>query len=557
MPSKPNPLTRGKKQKAMLLLKQGQLQEAGVLLSGICETDRRDAEAWYLLGAVHQHFGGLTEAQRCYERAVELEPDNAETYYYLGNVFRNQGDIEKAADCYRHAVTIMPDHVEAQCNLGAMYEQQKLYAEAAEHYRKALVLDAGRAELHYNMGTILQHLGRPSEARQHYRRAIVLNPNLAEAYNNLGNVLDKTTHRGEAETLYRQAIKLKPDYAEAHYNLGIAFREQGRLDEAITCYRRALELVPGYTDVHINLAFAYLLLGRFKEGWNEYQWRGDCVRPFPPSPWDGSDLKGRDIFLHAEQGLGDELFFLRFAGRLKARGAGRLSYLPSAKIASLLSRVPVIDALLPPDAVPQANEFVISVGDLPQLLGMSNIEEIPPALPLLPLDERLETMQRCLTALGPPPYVGITWRAGMRDKRGVLYKECLKEELAKILQGTHATVLVLQRQPAPGEIEAFSQALGRPAYDLSELNEDLEQMLALLALIDDYIGVSNTNMHLRAGAGKTARVLVPAPPEWRWMAKGKESPWFPGFEVYRQGYDGNWDEAFDMLVIDLKQTHGI
>ena len=99
--------------------------------------------------------------------------------------------------------------------------------------------------------------------------------------------------------------------------------------------------------------------------------------------------------------------------------------------------------------------------------------------------------------------------------------------------------------------------LGRPAHDLSTLNEDLEQILALLSLIDEYVGVSNTNMHLRAGAGKTARVLVPAPPEWRWMAEGNESPWFPGFGVYRQRYDGSWDEAFDMLATDLKQTHGL
>ena len=54
-------------------------------------------------------------------------------------------------------------------------------------------------------------------------------------------------------------------------------------------------------------------------------------------------------------------------------------------------------------------------------------------------------------------------------------------------------------------------------------------MLALLALIDEYVGCLEYQ-HAPAGrGGKTARVLVPAPPEWRWMAEGKESPWFPGF----------------------------
>ena len=96
----------------------------------------------------------------------------------------------------------------------------------------------------------------------------------------------------------------------------------------------------------------------------------------------------------------------------------------------------------------------------------------------------------------------------------------------------------------------FRRILGRPAHDLNALNEDLESMLALLALLDDYVGVSNTNTQLRAGVGKTARVLVTAPPDWRWMAEGNESPWFPGFRAYRQGNDGGWDEAFQELAHD-------
>jgi hypothetical protein len=87
---------------------------------------------------------------------------------------------------------------------------------------------------------------------------------------------------------------------------------------------------------------------------------------------------------------------------------------------------------------------------------------------------------------------------------------------------------------------------------LTAWNEDLEGMLALLALADEYIGVSNTNMHLRAGTGRTARVMAPRPAEWRWLPGGSESPWFPGFQVYRQGTDGKWDAAFDRLERDLR-----
>ncbi|RPJ44071.1 MAG: hypothetical protein EHM16_16420 [Betaproteobacteria bacterium] len=90
-------------------------------------------------------------------------------------------------------------------------------------------------------------------------------------------------------------------------------------------------------------------------------------------------------------------------------------------------------------------------------------------------------------------------------------------------------------------------------HDFSDLNDDLESMLALLELIDDYVGVSNTNMHLRAAAGRAARVLVPNPPEWRWLALGRASPWFPQFTVYRQSLRGDWNDALRTLARDLQQ----
>jgi hypothetical protein len=99
----------------------------------------------------------------------------------------------------------------------------------------------------------------------------------------------------------------------------------------------------------------------------------------------------------------------------------------------------------------------------------------------------------------------------------------------------------------PGEIEAASHLLDRPLHDFSRMNDDLEDAIALVALLDRHVGVSNTNMHLAAAAGGTADVLVPFPPEWRWRLQG-DSPLFPGFRVHRQTVDGDWGPALATLV---------
>ena len=68
--------------------------------------------------------------------------------------------------------------------------------------------------------------------------------------------------------------------------------------------------------------------------------------------------------------------------------------------------------------------------------------------------------------------------------------------------------------------------------------------------LDDYVAVSNTNIRLRADLGRTARVLVPNPPEWRWMRSGDASPWFPG-SVYRQPASRDWTAPLRRLREDL------
>jgi hypothetical protein len=197
----------------------------------------------------------------------------------------------------------------------------------------------------------------------------------------------------------------------------------------------------------------------------------------------------------------------------------------------------------------------VFLGDLPALLGA---ETTPPALPLAADRERVARSRELLARHGPPPFIGITWRAGTDPREpefgrrlDSLSKEIDPDRLAAALDGVPGTVVVLQRHPRPEELERLTKRLGRSPVDRSALNDDLEEMVALLAALDEHVGVSSTNMHLAAGAGETARVLVPYPPEWRWMEEGDESPWFPGFEVYRQSIQRSWDEALARLRSDL------
>jgi hypothetical protein len=321
----------------------------------------------------------------------------------------------------------------------------------------------------------------------------------------------------------------------------------------LNSYRRAFELKPDYAEAHFNYAQASLLLENYAEGWRHYRYRHyiqgqPALFPQQPLP---EDLSGKKLLLRFDQGLGDELFFLRFAPQLKERGA-RLAYCSSRKLYPLLQGLSFLDELfidIPTDGF----DMTLSIGDLPYLVGMNDRNDIPASLELTPSRTMTERVQQYLASLGMPPYIGLSWRGGTIG-RSKLFKEIPLAELARAVRGVNATFVSLQRIPGAEETAELANLLGAPVHDASAMNDDLPAMLALLALLDNYVGVSNTNMHFTACLGKTARVLIPSPPEWRWQTEGEESAWYPKFKVYRQYPTGDWSACMRRLASDLSEN---
>lgn len=508
-------------------------------------------------------LGSLAEAEHELRRLARQHPDFTLAWFNLGNAVQEQGRQSEAADLYRRAIALEPAFADAHKNLGRSLRQLERFEEAEQAYRRCLALQPDDAPSYCNLASLLMDRGRFAEAASTCEQALQRCPGTADLYLLLGSA---RTHQGllaSALEDFRAAANAAPDNARALWAYGYGLTRTGSEAEGLPWLERALALQPDSPQFRSALSDIYLSLGHLQAGWREHEWRAVRLGFLADNPGLHftlslpDRLSGMKICLAREQGLGDELFFLRFAQALRSRGA-EITYLAGAKIASMLERVPVLDRVITGNLTLPPADLYLLIADLPRALGAS---DFPSPLALAPLAQQLASMKRRLAALGPPPYLGLTWRAGtapeqQRGAEWLLHKAIPLEGLGAALRNGNGTLVALERIPQAGEIERLAELSGKQVHDFTPLNEDLEAMLALLALLDDYVGVSNTNMHLRAATGRTAKVLVPQPPQWRWMAAGNESPWFPGFRVYRQGCDGDWSNALEHLARDLMAECG-
>ena len=277
------------------------------------------------LAGRHLRAGRRAKASALCERILQVDQRNSGALHLLGVIAAEQRNLAEAVELIRRAIAINGRVAAYHSNLGNALSGLGRPEDAVASYARALELQPDSAETHNNLGAALRQLGRLDEAEACFNRALALNPKFAEAHYNLGNALTGLQRYDDSVASYDQALALEPDYADAHNSRGGALLQLGRLDEAAASRRRAIAIRPEDASAHYNLAIVHLLQGRLKDGWDAYEWRWrlERFRPrgFPQPMWDGGALAGKTILVHAEQGFGDAIQFLRYLPLVKALAA--------------------------------------------------------------------------------------------------------------------------------------------------------------------------------------------------------------------------------------------
>jgi hypothetical protein len=427
--------------------------------------------------------------------------------------------------------------------------------EAAGICRRIVASHPANAEGWFLLGAIEDELGNWEQSTLCTRQALRLRPGHAEAEYNLGISLYKQGKHSEAIECFREAVRLRPHFAEAHYSLGYALDERGNWREAVDCYRRAIDLKPDYSDAHWNLSLLLLLSGDFVRGFAEYEWRTriDQTQPreFRQPKWRGEPLEAKTILLHAEQGFGDTLQFIRYATLVKDL-VGNVIVECQKPLIRLLSNCLAIDRVVAAgEAMPEFDVHAPLLS-LPGIVG-TTLESIPGKGPYLFADEALVVQWReALTGVAGFR-IGINWR-GRADK-----SESRKRDVPLALMASLAAipgVQLISVQRGPGQEDLKGAGARLPVIDLGEFDTEHGSFMdtaAIMKNVDLMISSDTAVPHLAGALGIPVWVALPFVPDWRWLLDRSDSPWYPTMRLFRQKKAGDWAGVFREIETALRQ----
>lgn len=450
--------------------------------------------------------GDYPAAEAHFREAMEAGRDDADLHHHLGYLARSRGDLDEAAARYSDALRHAPLDIHLHNNLGETRRAQGHAAEAVALFRRGLALSPNEAPIAANLGSLLVAMQRPDLALPHLLHS----------------------------------ASLEPNQMQVHSDIAVCLCSMNRYDESLAVYRRMYEIQPSANDARYLEALALLALGDFETGWRRHEVRwyarlGQPTRRVVPGPsWLGDeDLTGRAILVHAEQGHGDTVQFLRYIPLLRARAARVILEVQPALKPML---APMQDVLAFGEDRPPY-DLQCSFMSLPRAFRTTR-DTIPAAVPYLTVPPA--SLAKWRRRLGPSDgrrRIAIAWTGAS----SVWNRSIPLPMLEPLFNRADCEFHIVQTTMEPDDRATLAQ--WPHLIDHSADLENFADTAAVADLMDMVISVDTVLAHLGGALGKPTWTMLPFGAEYRWLTQGTTSAWYPGMRLFRQPKLFGWQQV--------------
>jgi tetratricopeptide (TPR) repeat protein len=538
-----------------LLQRSGELPDAIEALRRAVHQQPDSSDFLCNLGNCLLLSGLPEESAETFERALRIAPKSAILHHNLGRARKAMGLLSQAAESMAQAIDLAPDFPKAWEDIAEILRSLERFSDSIQAFLQALQFHPENPALWCNLGECYFEAGHIQEAEECLSNALTLNPKSVPALCNLGNVHRHESRFEQAVAAYQQALLYDPLCNEALGNAGCALLTLGRFQEAENAFRRVLALCPEHPSAQWNLAVTLLSKGDFEHAWPAYESRWQMAHMAPdlrhcPQPtWLGdSPIAGKSLLIHAEQGYGDTLQFVRYVAALAELGA-QVHLEVQTPLQPLVENFPGTASVLSRGEPPPPFDFHIPLLSLP--LALSNLRSTPVQRPLTPASPPYISPDRAILDRWHAriqPYtgrrIGLAWAGNPRFQNDH-HRSLSLTALLPLLSVENHHFFQLQKDVREADLPLISTLPN--LINLSDEFSDFAQTSGLIAQLDLVIACDTAVAHLAGAMGKPTWILLPFNSDWRWKREGESTEWYPSATLFRQDTPGNWDSVIERV----------
>ena len=236
-------------------------------------------------GIIKVTDGKYVEAEKYFNRAMQLAPAYSFIYTNLGVLKEKMGDTKNAETYYLQGVELGSTYPSLAYLYGAFLYKQARFFEAEAMLQRAIAISGSYLDPRLTLMKTYEYLGDWDDLRTLATSTLEIAPGnpdalaaleyskqkkgkadieadkvkaapTAEKYLQLSLDYYQEGKYEHAASAAEEAIKLKSDYTEAYNNIGCAHIALDQFDKAIEALNKALAIKPGYELAKNNLALA-------------------------------------------------------------------------------------------------------------------------------------------------------------------------------------------------------------------------------------------------------------------------------------------------------------
>ena len=552
-----------------------------------------------LLISLIGNFYGLDKdfknAEKFQIMAIEKAPFEISFYQNLSQTLERLNKIHEAISILIIAKILAFNNKLIEYKLGKLYEKIKKFSIANQFYKNLLKEKSFSPDIYYRYGYTLIDMGSPNaaisffetiqkkeknneiintyigvanyelknyeKAQKIFFKVVSNNPNNYNAYSYLGKCYQKTDFFDRAKEFFLKSLLIKLNNKMALNNLASLYEIQGDIKKAEILYKTSIENHINNYEALMELSICQLKQLNYKDGWKNYKYRWhvkhnyEKYRTYNFRKLTVSDKKITSVLVWGEQGLGDQILFLRFLFDLSL--IAKNIYIDVDKRLE-----PIITRSFPQIKfydkekinLKYSVDYHVPIGDLPGFFIKDNNDLKKQSQKYILSDPEQKYKLKTNFDSKNQLICGISWKS-INDNIGK-NKSLTLEDLKPILSIPNITFIDLQYTDTKIERAELYSKYGLTVNKISFIDNlnDLNGLSSLIDFCDFVVTISNSNAHISGALGKETFLMLPKGKGniWYWISEKQKSIWYPSIQIIEQEVAGSWDRTVKDLSSILK-----